>query len=216
MLLLTLPRQELSQLWRRLNPRPIMSYQITYSRQKYTVQSIGLWEYIRRALAVDPNRSNGVPMNLHYRNPPPGAIIPEAYEDPVTAPAGDLADNAYHKRDTRRNYPRLSVVKQADVVGLLSFGSKLSPRSSSPRTGEAGTKQIEQVKQAGEAKGISAFLGRYRKSSVSILGPDGLPPFPSGQDRLTPGGGRMYRMNMGKTEGYPEEYVLHSQLREAL
>lgn len=160
-------------------------------------------------LAVDPNRSNGVPLNLRYRNPPPGAIIPEAYEDPVTAPAGDIADNAYYKRDMRRTYPQLSVVKQADVVGLLSFGSKASPRSSTLRIGgDAGTKQLvqaKQAKQAGDAKGISAFLERHSEGRASILGPDGLPPFPSGQGRLAPGGGRMYLMNLGRTEGYPGE-----------
>lgn len=182
---------------------------IAYSKQKYTVQSIGFWEYIRRILAVDPNRSNGVPLNLRYRNPPPGAIIPEAYEDPVTAPAGDIADNPYYKRDTRRSYPRLSVVKQADVVGLLSFGSKASPRSSTLRIGDAGTKQLVQARQEGEANGISAFLERNSEGRASILGPDGLPPFPSGQGRLAPGGGRTYLMNLGRTEGYPGEYVLY-------
>lgn len=182
---------------------------IAYSKQKFTVQSIGVWEYIRRTLAVDPNRSNGVPMNLRYRNPPPGAIIPEAYEDPVTAPAGDIADNAYYKRDMRRNYPRLSMVKQADVVWLLSFGRKASPRGSSLRIGAAGTEQSVQAKQTAEVKGVSTFLDCNRKSSASILGPDGLPPFPGGQDRLTPSGGRLCHMNMGRTEGYPGEYVIH-------
>lgn len=179
----------------------------TYREQKYTVPSIGIWEYIRRALAVDPNRSNGVPMNLYYRNPPPGATIQEAYEDPVTAPAGAIADNAYFKRDTRRNYPRLSVINQGDVVGLLSFSSRASP---SLRIGDASTKQLEQVQQGGKAAGISAFLKRNRKSSASILGPDGLPPFPSRQGTLAPGGGNIYRMNTGRTEGYPGEYVLKS------
>lgn len=151
-----------------------------------------------------------MPLNLHYRNPPPGAIISEAYEDPVTTPAGDIADNPYYKRDTRRSYPRLSVVKQADVVGLLSFGSKANPRNSTLRIGDAGTKQLVQAKQEGEAKGISAFLERNSEGvSASILGRDRLPPFPSsGQGRLAPGGGRgMYLINSGRTEGYPEEYV---------
>lgn len=209
MLLHNLPRQELPQLCGRSNSRPIMPCPITYSKQKYTIQSTGLWEYIRRMLAVDQNRSNGVPLNQRYRNPPPGATIPVAYEDPVTAPAGDIADNGYYKRDMRRNYPRLSVVKQADVVGLLSFGSKASPTSSSLRIGDAVTKPLVQAKQAVEAKGISAFLERNREGRASILRPDGLPPFPSGQGRLTPGGGRMYLMNLGRTEGYPGEYVLH-------
>lgn len=208
-----LPRQALPQLCGRSNSHPIMPYPIAYSKQKYTVQSIGLWEYIRRILAVDPNRSNGVPLNLRYRNPPPGAIIPKAYEDPVTIPAGDIADNPYYKRDIRRSYPRLSVFKQAEVVGLLSFGSKASPRSSTLRIGGdasgPSTKQLVQAKQEGEANGISAFLERNSDvGRASILGPDGLPPFPSGQGRLAPGGGRkMYLMNEDRTEGYPEEYV---------
>lgn len=205
-----LPRQALPRLCGRSKPKPkLCPTRLLIVKQKYTVQSIGLWEYIRRFLAVDPNRSNGVPLNLRYRNPPPGAIIPEAYEDPVTTPAGDIADNPYYKRDTRRSYPRLSVVKQADVVGLLSFGSKASPRSSTLRIGNAGTKQLVQAKQEGEAKGISAFLERNSESvSASILGPDGIPPFPSsGPGRLAPGGRKTYLMNLGRTEGYPEEYV---------
>lgn len=209
MLLHNLPRQEPRQLCGRSNSLPVMPYQITYSKQKYTIQSIGLWDYVRRMLAVDQNRSNGVPLNLRYRNPPPGAIIPEAYEDPVTSPAGDIADNAYYKRDMRRSYSRLSVVKQADVVGLLSFGSKASPMSSGLRIEDAATKKIVQAKHAGEAKDISAFLERNKKGPASILGPDGLPPLPSGQGRLTPEGGRMYLMNLRRTEGYPGEYVLH-------
>lgn len=214
-----LPRQALPQLCGRSNSQTqLCPTRSLIVKQKYTVQSIGLWEYIRRILAVDPNRSNGVPLNLRYRNPPPGAIIPEAYEDPVTTPAGDIADNPYYKRDTRRSYPRLSVFKQADIVGLLSFGSKANPRSSTLRIGGdasgPSTKQLVlQAKQEGEANGISAFLERNSDSDVgraSILGPDGLPPFPSGQQgRLAPSGGgrRMYLMNEGRTEGYPEEYV---------
>jgi hypothetical protein len=69
--------------------------------KKYTIQSTGIWERIRRALAVDPNRSNGVPLNPQYRNPPPGVPSSEQYgeyEDPVTVPAGDLAENYYFNR----------------------------------------------------------------------------------------------------------------------
>jgi hypothetical protein len=42
-----------------------------------------------------------------------------AYDDPVTVPAADLADNPYWKRDVRRRYPQLSTVTQADAVALL-------------------------------------------------------------------------------------------------
>lgn len=174
--------------------------------KKYTVQSHGVWERIRRALAIDPERSTGIPLNPQYRNPPPGANPPEAYDDPVTVPAGDIAENAYYKRDIRRNYPRLSVVKQADVVGLLSVGSKANPKEDVLQIGDAGAKQMVQVKQEGEQRGLSAFFEKDKNVTAGIFGPDGLPPFPSGMSRASPVGGRKYVMNADREQGYPEEY----------
>ncbi|KAF6224091.1 hypothetical protein HO133_010665 [Letharia lupina] len=173
--------------------------------KKYTVQSHGVWERIRRALAIDPERSTGIPLNPQYRNPPPGANPPEAYDDPVTVPAGDIAENAYYKRDIRRNYPRLSVVKQADVVGLLSVGSKANPKEDVLQIGDAGAKQMVQLKQEGEQKGLSAFFEKDKNVTAGIFGPDGLPPFPSGMSRASPVGGRKYVMNADREQGYPEE-----------
>lgn len=166
-----------------------------------------MWERIRRALAVDPNRSNGVPLNPQFRNPPPGANPPEAYDDPVTLPAGDIADNAYYKRDVRHNYPRLSVVKQADIVGLLSVGSKANPKEDIIRIGDAGTTQLVQLKQEGEDGGLSALFSKNKKEMDSIFGPDKLPPFPSGMSTRSPEGGRKYVMDVEREEGFPEEYA---------
>ncbi|KAL6714970.1 hypothetical protein ACLMJK_007230 [Lecanora helva] len=175
--------------------------------KKYTVQSNGVWERIRRAFAIDPDRSTGVPLNPQYRNPPPGSNPPEAYDDPVTIPSGDIAENAYYKRDVRRSYPRLSVIKQADVVGLLSVGSKANPKDDVLQIGDAGAKQVVQVKQDGEEKGLAAYFQKEKNVSTAIFGPNGLPPFPSGMSRVSPAGGRKYVMDADREEGYPEEYV---------
>lgn len=175
------------------------------SRQKHVLLSHGIWERIRRALAVDPNRSNGIPLNSQYRNPPPGANPPEAYDDPVTIPSGDIAENPYYKRDIRRNYPRLSVVKQADVVGLLSLGSKANPMDHVLQIGDAGTKHVIQVKQAGEGGGLAAYFKKDHSKASSILGPDGLPPFPSGISRVTAEGGKKYVTTENRSEGFPDE-----------
>ena len=191
----------------------IRSEKISDSKQKYTVQSTGVWERIRRALAVDPNRSNGVPLNPQFRNPPPGANPPEAYDDPVTIPAGDIADNAYYKRDIRRNYPRLSVVQQGDVVGLLSVGSKAKRNEDVPQVGEAGAKRLVQVKQEGEEKGLAALFKKNKISTTNIFGRDGLPPFPSGVNRVSTNGEKKYVMDADRAEGYPEEYVQKVVLR---
>lgn len=192
----------------------ILSGKISDSKQKYTVQSTGVWERIRRVLAVDPNRSNGVPLNPQFRNPPPGANPPGAYDDPVSVPAGDIADNAYYKRDIRRNYPRLSVVNQTDVVGLLSVGSKANPKDDVLQIGDAGVKQLVQVKQEGEEKGLATFIEKNKEGTKSIFGRDGLPPFPSGMNRSSSNGVRKYAMDADRAEGFPEEYALryHSEL----
>ncbi|KAL8926456.1 MAG: hypothetical protein Q9208_002999 [Pyrenodesmia sp. 3 TL-2023] len=173
--------------------------------KKYTVQSTGIWDRIRRLLAVDPNRSSGVPLNPQFRNPPPGANPPEAYDDPITVPAGDIAENAYFRRDMRRSYPRLSVVKQGDVVGLLTVGSQAKPKENILQIGDAGTKQLMQVQQEGEDKGLAALFEREITSVANVLGANGMPPFPTGASRVSPDGGRRYVMDIDREEGFPEQ-----------
>ena len=120
-------------------------------------------------------------------------------------PAGDIAENPYYKRDIRRSYPRLSVVKQADVVGLLSVGSKANPKENALQIGDAGAKQLVQVKQEGEQKGLAAFFEKDKNVAGGILGPDGVPPFPTGMSRASPVGGRKYVIDADREQGYPEE-----------
>jgi hypothetical protein len=170
--------------------------------QKYTVQSTGIWEVIRRVLAVDPNRSTGIPLNAQFRNPTPGALPPQSYDDPVTLPAADIADNPYWKRDTRRNYPQLSVFKQGDVAGLLTFGNKQAPKEDVLQVGEAGEKQLIAAKAEGEERGLAAHFEKDKGSIQGVLGSDGLPPLPAKLNKasnyeLSPGG-----------QGYPEKYVV--------
>lgn len=128
-------------------------------------------------LAVVPNRSNGIPLNSQYRNPPPGANNPLAFDDPVTVPAGDIADNPYWKRDVRRNYPRSSVVSQGDVVGLLAVGTKASSKDDKLPAGEEGIRALTLVNEDGE-KGLAAFFQKDSSSLKTLLGSDGLPPNP--------------------------------------
>lgn len=126
-------------------------------------------------MSIDPNRSNGVPLNPHYRNPPPGSNDALAFDDPVTAPAGDIAGNPYWQRDTRRAYPRLSAVTQADAVALLSVGSEAAPKAE--LVGEAGEKALVEAKDEGE-KGLAAFLETKKVGEQVLV--NGMPPTPSG------------------------------------
>jgi hypothetical protein len=109
-----------------------------------------------------------------YRNPTPAGADPKLYDEAVTTPAADIADNPYWKRDVRRAYPTLSVVDQGKVVGLLTLGNA---KEASPKllVGEEGTKQLVAVGQEGE-KGLAQFF--EKESGVKVLGEGGLPPRP--------------------------------------
>jgi len=146
--------------------------------QKYTVQPTGIWARINKLFAVDWRRSTGIPLNPQFRNPTPGGLDPNTYDDPVTVPAADLAENPYWKRDVRRRYPKLSTVTQGDVVALLSVGSKASPKDEVLQLGEAGKKQLVAVKEEGEKEGLALFFEKDKAAGLSVLGEGGLPPMP--------------------------------------
>lgn len=171
--------------------------------KKYTVQPTGIWKRIGDFFAVDPKRSSGIPLNPQYRLPSPGATDPKLYDDPTTVPAADLAENPYWKRDVRRQYPKLSVVKQPDIVGLLSVGSAQSPKEDVLQIGDAGAKQLVAVKEEGQ-KGLSAFFQKDNKAGLSVLGPNGLPPLPTSRyPSSTP-----KRYEMLKEQSYGTKYAV--------
>jgi hypothetical protein len=128
-------------------------------------------------MAIDPERSSGVPLNPTFRNPPPGSNDPLQYDDPVTLPAGDIADNPYWKRDSRRSYPRLSVVNQASFASLITVGSVAAPKVE--LIGEAGEKALVAAKEEGET-GLAKALEKAPKDVTKDVFIDGLPPLPSG------------------------------------
>ncbi|OBT83780.1 hypothetical protein VE02_07453 [Pseudogymnoascus sp. 03VT05] len=166
--------------------------------EKYTVQSTGIYERIRRIFAVDPTRSNGIPLNPQFRNPTPGALDPRTIDDRVTLPAADIAENPYWKRDTRRNYARASVVGQSELVQLLSVGNA-KDGAKVELIGEQGEKALVAAKGEGE-KGLAAF---FREGDVSgVLGEGGLPPNPSrgGPDDAP------VRYEMPEEQAYPAQY----------
>jgi hypothetical protein len=101
----------------------------------------------------------------------------------------------------RRSYPKLSVIRQADVAGLLLVGSAANPKDDVLQIGEAGQKQLIQVQQDGEEKGLAALFEKEKKSIGAVLSPEGLPPLPV---PMHPGtSARKYEMD--KEHGYPDE-----------
>lgn len=150
-------------------------------------------------MALDPERSSGVPLNPWYRNPAPGANDPLSFNDPVTLPAGDIADNPYWKRDNRRSYPQTSVLAQADVAGLLSIGSAAAPKME--LIGEAGEKQLVAAKEEGEM-GVAKVLAQGKDVTKDIF-VDGLPPLPSGMSLRQDGQWGVHKYEVSESE-YPE------------
>jgi hypothetical protein len=169
--------------------------------QKYTVQPTGIYAAINRLFALDPKRSTGIPMNPQFRNPPPGGLDPATYDDPVTIPAADIAENPYWKRDVRRRYPRLSTVTQADAVALLEVGSAAKPKQE--LIGEAGSKQLVAAQEEG-AKGLAVAFERNTGLAKDVLGPGGMPPMPPPQ-HVSESGHKAY--DLLKEQTYGGEYV---------
>ena len=77
----------------------------------------------------------------------------------------------------RRMYPKLSVVRQPDVVALLTVGSAAQPKEDVLQIGEAGSKQLVALKDEGE-KGLSAYFEKEKSAFKGVLGPNGMPPLP--------------------------------------
>ena len=85
------------------------------------------------------------------------------------------------------------------------MGSKAKPKEEILQIGDAGAKQLVQVQQEGEEKGLAALFEKEKTSIASILGANGMPPFPTGGNRSSPQGGRKYVMDADRENGYPEE-----------
>lgn len=120
----------------------------------------------------------------------------------MTAPAGDIADNPYWKRDARRNYPRLSSVNQSDAVGLLTVGSQAAPKDDVLQIGEAGQKQLVTVKQEGEERGLAALFEKDKGGVKGVLASNGMPPRPCNLNTTAPP-----KYELDHEQGYPEVYV---------
>lgn len=157
---------------------------------------------IRKAFAIDPNRSNGVPLNPYYRNPAPGQNDPLAYTDPVTLPAGDIADNPYFKRDARRSYPHASIVGQAQQVALLTVGSAAQPRVE--LIGEEGSKALVAAEETGKTAGLATYMEKNGVEAAKLLlaQTGGLPPLPSGQS-LSSGKWDVHKYEIIEEQSYP-------------
>lgn len=140
-----------------------------------------------------------MPLNAQYRNPTPGGADPSAYTDPVTAPAGDIANNPYWKRDVRRAYPRISTVTQSDIAGLLTLGSAAVPKQE--LIGDKGSETMALVRKESEEKGLAGLFEKDKGAMGSVLGEGGMPPFPTGLNSGTLTA-RRYVINDGD-EGFP-------------
>lgn len=119
-------------------------------------------------------------------------------------PAGDIAENPYWKRDVRRSYPKLSVVRQPDVVALLSVGSAAKPKEDKLQIGEAGKKQLVALKEEGE-KGLSAFFEKEKSMAQGVLGPNGMPPLPARYG--TTASAPKYVLDSDEGQAYGPKYV---------
>ena len=96
------------------------------------------------------------------------------------------------------------MVKQPDVVALLSVGSAAQPKEDVLKIGNEGNKQLVAVKEEGE-QGLSVYFQKDKNAFKGVLGPSGLPPLPTSRSPT----GKRYEML--KEQAYPPRLVLHTQ-----
>ncbi|CCH42988.1 NADH-ubiquinone oxidoreductase 21.3 kDa subunit [Wickerhamomyces ciferrii] len=171
---------------------------------KYTQGSRGIWEKIRQLLVIVPNRSTGNPVIPLYRSPPPGqSPNGKYYEDPHSIPAGDIVENTYFNRDSRRNYPQLSSFDQFKISGLLKIGNSVEPRVS---IGEKGLKELALVQDPSNRENyLSNSLKTINQGIIDkqVLGDNGVIVAPSlgiTQKRS------VHLVNQDEHGMYPENY----------
>lgn len=130
------------------------------------------------------------------------ASRPEEYIEPLTAPAADLAENPYWKRDTRRDYPRTLVYSQPYIAGLLLYGNSAAPRIAA---GEAGTKALAEV-TSGQLE-LTTVLASTDVGKEVLARNGGQPPLPgTGRGRTA----WKFRLNEENEQGYDKEYPVRS------
>ncbi|KAF8586706.1 21 kDa subunit of NADH dehydrogenase [Ramaria rubella] len=122
----------------------------------YHLAPQGFWKKFRDVVAVNSEISSGVPIVVLHRYPQPGSR-PELYSTPATK-ASDPAQNPYWKRDVRRNYPRLSVVTQAQLSKFLLQSPNLQAVAPSTSASAADASEPTSVATAPTSKDLTQAL----------------------------------------------------------
>lgn len=97
-------------------------------------------------------------------------------------------------------------MSQADAVGLLTVGSAAAPKDDILQIGEAGAKQLTEIQEQGQERGLAALFEKDKKSILGVLGANGLPPTPANINTVARASQSKYEIN--KEQGYPEVYVI--------
>ncbi|KAG5520042.1 hypothetical protein PMAC_001118 [Pneumocystis sp. 'macacae'] len=169
---------------------------MTHRFVKLTAENkTGFWHWLRQWLVIDPNRSSGLTRNNQFRKPSPGTPA-KPYVGPLNLPASDIAENPYWKRDTLRNYPRLSVITQETLAELLLLGNPKCPAID--EASETSETNIESVAN----RSLSIVLQHVPSVEVQnmMLTEKGIAPLP----------GKPYHWLLDQQGGYPSNYSVRT------
>lgn len=130
-------------------------------------------------MVVNPLISSGLPLPDKNRYPPPGSR-PERYATPASM-ASDVAFNQYYQRDTRRAYPKTSVVTQSELSALLLS----APALKAVTEGAEGVDTATSVVTADNAPALTAVIEQLPSGRAFVAGgietaskASALPPLP--------------------------------------
>lgn len=97
-------------------------------------------------------------------------------------------------------------MSQADAVSLLTVGSAAAPKDDVLQIGEAGAKQLIEIQEQGQERGLAGLFEKDKKSVQGIFGANGLPPTPANINTVAQASQSKYEINT--EQGYPEVYVI--------
>ncbi|KAJ1650948.1 hypothetical protein IWQ61_008370 [Dispira simplex] len=154
----------------------------------------GFWQSVKKYLVVNADVPSSMFNPGTYRKPSPGSLpkyIPKVTEK------YDISNNYYYQRDVRRNYPRVAMFNQADVVAMLTMPEKaaLDAPAQVQQQADKGENKTQEVTAKTETTNLPSLPEAVRSLEKPLFSDSHLPPLP----------GKAYQYTVSENPIHPDE-----------
>ncbi|KAJ1968430.1 hypothetical protein IWQ62_001254 [Dispira parvispora] len=155
----------------------------------------GFWQSVKKYLVVNADVPSSMFNPGTYRKPSPGSqpkYIPKVTEQ------SDISNNYYYQRDVRRNYPRVAMFNQADVVAMLTMPEKPAldaPIQEKVQQADKGDSKTQEVTATSKSANLPSLPEAVRSLEKPMFSESQLPPLP----------GKAYKYTVSESPVHPDE-----------